>query len=147
MQINCVILLGLLYYGENNIIKIKRQDLEHEAQAILQVESNLLGDEFDYVLSDIGFLKESYGNRLETPLDIEETAKAWVIFSDKRKVYDQIRFLDRAGNEIIRINYQESGAYRVPDSLLQNKADRYYFLNTIGLSPSQIYITQLLKNM
>ena len=145
--INSVILLALLYYGENNILKVKRSDLEATAQATLQIERNLLGNEFDYVISDIAYLKENFQNLLQTPEGIDQAAKEWVVFSDKRKIYDQIRFLDVEGNEVIRINYLADGAYRIANSNLQNKADRYYFTETIRLNPGQIFISKLDLNM
>ncbi len=145
--INCIILLGLLYNGENNILKVRRADLEIQAQEILQVENNLIGNGFDHVISDVGFIKENYQNELGTPEGIEKTAREWIAFSDKKKIYDQIRFLDTQGNEVLRINYEEEGAYRVSDNQLQNKADSYYFEDTIGLNPGQIYISRLDLNV
>ena len=145
--INCVILLVLLYNGENNILKVRRADLERQAEEILQVEHDLIGNGLNHVISDIGFLKLNYQNILGTPEGIERTASEWTVFSDKKKIYDQIRFLDIHGYEILRINYGNEGAYRVPESQLQNKADNYYFKETIGLNPGQIYISRLDLNV
>ena len=145
--LNSFILLALMYYGESNIIKIERENLEETLSATLQIERDLIGDEFDYVVSDLTFLKSNYQDQLSTPEGIEAVTKEWITFSDKKKVYDQIRFLDVTGKEIIRINYGIEGAYRVATSMLQNKADRYYFYESIVLNPGQIYISRLDLNM
>ena len=42
-------------------------------------------------------------------------------------IYDQIRFIDLEGNEVIRVNYETDGAILVDKDDLQNKKDRYYF--------------------
>ncbi|MEX1307142.1 MAG: hypothetical protein AB1Z19_01290, partial [Eubacteriales bacterium] len=145
--INFVILLALFYYGESNILKVRKEGLEKRIQATLQIEHDLLGNEFDYVISDIAYLKDAYQDYLQTPEGIEYAEKEWTIFSDKKKIYDQIRFLDTKGNEVIRINYGEDGAYPVDKADLQNKADRYYFTESIGLNPGQYYISKLDLNV
>ncbi len=145
--LNCAILLLLFYYGENNILKVQRQDLEREATAVLEMERNLLGNEFDYVISDMEFLIDGYHDQLENRADIENTAEEWIRFSNTRKVYDQVRFLNTQGKEVIRINYSEDGAYAVYQSMLQDKSDRYYFTDTIVLDPEQIYISKMDLNV
>jgi PAS domain S-box-containing protein len=61
-----------------------------------------------------------------------------------RGIYDQVRFLDVAGNEIVRVDYDpQAGAIIVADSALQNKADRAYFNTTIRLAPGELYISPL----
>ena len=145
--LNCFILLVLLYYGENNILNVERASLEENLSATLQIERDLIGDEFDYVVSDLTFLKTNYENQLTTPEGIEHVTQEWLIFADKKVIYDQIRFLDVHGKEVIRINYGIDGAYRVAKSMLQDKSDRYYFLESIGLNPGQIYISKLDLNV
>ena len=73
--------------------------------------------------------------------------RLWCDFADSTKFFDQIRYLDRDGNELIRINYSDSGSYVVPTHELQNKADRYYFTDSIGLKPRQIFISRLDLNI
>lgn len=68
-------------------------------------------------------------------------------FLSRKKEYDQIRFIDSAGWEIIRINYDEVAPYVVPSDQLQNKADRYYFQEIFNLESSQIYISPLDLNI
>lgn len=43
------------------------------------------------------------------------------------------------GRELIRVDYRDSNPVTIPDELLQNKADRYYFTETMALSGGAIY--------
>ena len=79
--------------------------------------------------------------------DYTEVEQQWLAFSNRKKTFDQIRFLDADGNELIRVNYGSSGAYLVDREKLQNKGDRYYFTETIRLKENQIYISKLDLNV
>lgn len=57
--------------------------------------------------------------------------------------YMQIRYLDENGNELVRIDSNNGEAKVVSAADLQNKQDRYYFKDTISLSPGQIYISNI----
>ena len=64
-----------------------------------------------------------------------------------KKIFDQIRFIDMNGDERLRINYGDGHPVRVSDSLLQNKADRYYFTQTISLAENHVYISPMDLNV
>ncbi|MBK8930859.1 MAG: cache domain-containing protein [Chloroflexi bacterium] len=54
-------------------------------------------------------------------------------FAQARSIYDQVRFLDATGQEIIRVNTDRNGVSTiVPEDALQNKAGRYYFDDTFA---------------
>ncbi|MEZ7195124.1 hybrid sensor histidine kinase/response regulator [Pseudodesulfovibrio karagichevae] len=55
--------------------------------------------------------------------------------------YDQIRILGNDGMELLRINYNDGHPAPVPVDKLQNKADRYYFLDSLSLMNGEIYIS------
>jgi GGDEF domain-containing protein len=48
-----------------------------------------------------------------------------------RGVYDQIRFLDNTGREVIRVNHKKGGAYLADDQELQDKSSRPSFVQTL----------------
>ncbi|WP_158498853.1 sensor domain-containing diguanylate cyclase [Magnetospira sp. QH-2] len=64
-------------------------------------------------------------------------------FTTDRRLYDQIRFLDSDGLEVVRINYNEGQPKVVPANQLQNKGDRYYFKETMNQGEREIYISPL----
>lgn len=68
-------------------------------------------------------------------------------FALQRKVYDQIRYLDKNGQEIIRINYNQGQAVVVPSSDLQNKKGRYYFDETLVLKEGGVYTSPIDLNI
>ncbi|MET0067307.1 MAG: cache domain-containing protein [Candidatus Thiodiazotropha sp.] len=71
----------------------------------------------------------------------------WELFVAEKQLYDQIRLIDLQGQELIRVNLNPYGASRTPESLLQNKADRYYFQEALTLYPGQIYASPIDLNV
>lgn len=55
----------------------------------------------------------------------------------------QVRYLDETGYEVVRVDCLPDGCRRRPNRLLQNKADRYYFTQTMQLSAGQLYVSPL----
>jgi len=102
------------------------------------------------VASDLGFLSQ-IGVLREMLQDGESArqalAREFLSFSQNKEVYDQIRFLDSKGNEVVRVDYNEGSPSIVPDLQLQNRASRYYFKDTIALGQGQIYVSPFDLNM
>lgn len=65
-----------------------------------------------------------------------------------RPEYDQIRFIDRNGMEVVRINrLASSDAYVVPAEQLQNKAHRYYVIEGLRQAEGKLYLSPLDLNI
>lgn len=62
-------------------------------------------------------------------------------------IYDQIRWIDENGNEKVRVNNVEGRPTRIAREVLQNKASRYYFRNSMLLKPGEIYVSPLDLNV
>ncbi|MBU1247238.1 MAG: cache domain-containing protein [Proteobacteria bacterium] len=62
-------------------------------------------------------------------------------------LFDQIRFLDNRGMEVLRINYNQGKPALVPEDQLQNKASRYYFIESTKLDDGQIFVSPLDLNV
>ena len=58
-----------------------------------------------------------------------------------RRVYDQIRFIDADGMEVVRANFNDGNPALVPAHELQDKSSRYYFQQAMELEPGQIYLS------
>ncbi|MCP4429272.1 MAG: GAF domain-containing protein [Chloroflexi bacterium] len=72
----------------------------------------------------------------------------FLAFAQNRLIYDQIRFLDAAGQEIVRVDTSLDGvSLAVATTDLQNKGDRYYFQNSIDLRLGEVYISPLDLNV
>lgn len=68
-------------------------------------------------------------------------------FVRHKKSYDQVRFLDLNGIELIRINKGSKHPVVVADNELQDKSGRYYFHDTMVLPPKKILISPLDLNI
>ena len=73
----------------------------------------------------------------------QSLAAEFLLFSRYHDIYDQIRYLDETGQEIVRINSSGTTSQIVADKKLQNKADRYYFKETMQLSAEEIFVSPL----
>ncbi|PSL12200.1 PAS domain S-box-containing protein/diguanylate cyclase (GGDEF)-like protein [Marinobacterium halophilum] len=82
------------------------------------------------------------------PADLELLQQSYLSLARLQPDYDQIRFINRAGQEVIRINRLASGdPYIVPAAALQNKADRYYIREGMRLGVGERYLSPLDLNV
>ncbi|HWQ69413.1 MAG TPA: GAF domain-containing protein [Patescibacteria group bacterium] len=104
------------------------------------------------VLSHVAAMRELIEARARRdPARIEQWRKAlervFLAFSTNRKVYNQIRYLDEEGNELVRV---DSDGLKPPRIVLrgqlQNKRQRYYFPETMKLGPGEIFVSPLNLN-
>ncbi|WP_445682436.1 sensor histidine kinase [Radicibacter daui] len=58
-----------------------------------------------------------------------------------------LRYLDLQGNELLRIDRTQTGIIPAGKDALQNKAERYYFTETMKLQPGELYISPLDLNI
>lgn len=100
--------------------------------------NNVLQD----IVSDLKYLQEHNQLRngfLNTPRAIKILQEDFLSFSKNRKVYDQIRYLDLDGKEIVRINYNNGQPVSVAEDELQIKDERYYVAKTLAKEKNEIY--------
>lgn len=71
--------------------------------------------------------------------DLDRAIQRAVFLSRQSPDFDEIRYIDERGKEILRVN--RSGEI-VPPSQLQDKADRPFFQQANKLNPDEIYISQ-----
>ena len=77
----------------------------------------------------------------------EELEKLLLVLAEETQRYDQVRYLDASGQELIRINYNDGKPVIVPNEQLQNKSGRYYFDDAFKLNQGQIFISPLDLNI
>ena len=117
----------------------------------VELSRKVVADNLDHVVSEIQFLVSHIQQRTPSP-DLSEQQKREVstflsTSSRFQPWFDQIRYLDLEGNEIIRINRIQGQPEAVASSKLQNKSDRYYFTQMRSLQPEQAYISPLDLNI
>lgn len=118
--------------------KVNKKEITKNEELLVETERNIISNKINGLTSDLLFIADNVNSN---DFDLK-------VFSNRKKIYDQIRYIDIDGNEKIRrINYSEKGSISVTKARLQNKKDRYYFKDTIGLKKDQIYISRLDLNM
>ena len=86
--------------------------------------------------------------RQEIALLQEEIDLDLLIFAKSHPNYAQIRFIDKRGQEISRVDTDKQGNTTIaPLYDLQNKSDRYYFMDSISLPKGDIYVSKLDLNI
>ncbi|MBI5162785.1 MAG: HAMP domain-containing protein, partial [Magnetospirillum sp.] len=127
-----------------------RQEAEIRADAqtnfFRQLSSELLYLASSSSLSELAGTIGSYGEatpramRLRIKRDFSAFAQAYP------HIY-QLRFLDGRGREVVRVDRRDGRIYDVPESELQDKADRYYVQEVLALRAGEIYISPLDLNV
>jgi diguanylate cyclase (GGDEF)-like protein/PAS domain S-box-containing protein len=127
------------------------EDLRVHGEASVRSSGELIYSDFQDTTADLRVLAASTAVRkmLESGghQAIEDVANDFMAFSANKQKYDQIRYIDAQGMERIRINYNGGQPSIVPAEQLQNKADRYYFQDTMSLSRGEIFVSPLDLNI
>ncbi|MBZ0104668.1 MAG: PAS domain S-box protein [Sulfuricella denitrificans] len=125
--------------------------LQAQEQGEVAVAANLMRHDLEVAASDLRFLAKSpalqhfidSGSQAEK----ERATRQFLNMAQEKQLYDQIRYLDAAGMETIRVNLVAGKARIVPAKELQNKADRYYFRESWYLPAGEIYLSPLDLNI
>ena len=137
--------VGVYYLVRNKV----ESDIRQEEQRDAFLLSNKANDIVNQLRTDILFL----ASEVELFYNTEEahfmtlTASLFQKYASVIHVYDQIRYIDNSGEEIVRMNLQNDSACIVPDSQLQNKGNRYYFNETMQMEGREIYVSPIDLNM
>lgn len=130
---------GVLYFWEAG--QIGKNARERETSRV-----NLLAyffqRNFQSVATDLRVLADGDGFHAflasDQQADLNRALRRAVFFSRQEPGFDQIRFIDEHGREIVRVN--RNGVV-VPPEQLQDKENRPYFQEALKLAPGQIYIS------
>lgn len=137
---------GIFYYYQQaraqNWDEIKQEELN-----ILEIRHNELLSEFSHITTDTflassspalrKYLAEGGDDRYH---DIANTFHNLILF---HPLYDQVRYIDVNGMEVVRVNLVEGQPQVVAKQDLQNRADRPYFIDTMKLGQGKITISPL----
>lgn len=93
-------------------------------------------------LSTLGFLID---NPSEDNREIVE--RDFLKFSENKHIYYQVRYLDKTGQEIVRIDSDGIAPQIVPQEKLQNKKGRYYFDDTLDMKKGEVFVSPLDLNI
>lgn len=93
-------------------------------------------------------------NDPELAIRVERPASEWgshaehfLSFLSYKPVYDQIRLIDLQGRERLRVNLNRGSPMVMPEEALQDKSNRDYFRDSVGLARGRIYLSGLDLNI
>jgi len=118
---------------------------------VVGMQHQVVSDIFSDIAGDLLFLSQQ--NELNEYLAIDDKAllekigEEYISFSKQKHHYDQIRFLDSTGMEIIRVNDNQGAPISIPASELQSKQKRYYFEDCFKMGKGEIFISPLDLNI
>ncbi|MCP4048063.1 MAG: sensor histidine kinase [Gammaproteobacteria bacterium] len=89
----------------------------------------------------------SAGQQEQVDLLRRQVEQELILFSQGKRSFYQVRYIDTNGLEVVRLDVEEGQAKVVPVAQLQNKSDRYYVQESLKLSPGQLYKSPMDLNM
>ncbi|TYC88473.1 diguanylate cyclase [Acetobacterium wieringae] len=142
------LILSLGYFLITLVIQInadtaQKNKLLAQQQQLVTVEKTIISNKVNRLATDLLYATDALALGDNGRGDYSDAEDHWLAFANRKMIYDQIRFIDVDGNEVIRVNYDENGATLTDSDDLQNKADRYYFTAGINLAQNQIYVSPL----
>ncbi len=129
----------------------ERNSIEASESLNVNLAKHAIVSDITAVVSDLLFLAkhvEEQGLPDDlTYFDEKQITTEFQVFSEKKGLYDQIRYLNSSGMEIVRINFSGGKPQRVARRYLQNKSSRYYFKEAFNQDRGNIYISPLDLNI
>ena len=90
-----------------------------------------------------GVLKS--GNSHSEQLLLTNLRSSLLKFSEQKKIYQQVRFINSDGIEIVRIERDKGASKNISDTLLQDKSSSDYFVQTLQ-KENKLYISPIRLN-
>jgi diguanylate cyclase (GGDEF)-like protein/PAS domain S-box-containing protein len=144
LPIAILICSGSYFLYQKELQIQQEQYAEHEKRDVA-VSVASINRALKVVYRDVIYLVNQHENQqLINSSDERRLAKLandWVAFSNAKEIYDKIRWIDETGMERLRVDYEESGAVVTRRGKLQNKHDRYFFIETFKLKRGEIFIS------
>ncbi len=145
--------VALIAWGIERIsfeIASQQKALVEAEEELIAVEQRVLQKDFERVISDILISKDIVERYLEDEINTSDLAtieKQFASIAQNKKIYDQMRYIDEFGQEIVRVDMEDGRAVVVEANDLQNKISRYYVVDAMAVKRGQIYISRLDLNI
>lgn len=143
---------GLAHYTQKSFA---RQHAKFRESEDLRLMSNEIQVMLQWVTRDLFTLRDfiSTSGLIETTAShskaaaLEDIEHFFLSIASQHQIFQQIRFLDAKGMELVRVNYDGQQVALVPESDLQFKGTRYYFKEAVTLHEGEIYISPMDLNV
>jgi methyl-accepting chemotaxis protein len=77
---------------------------------------------------------------------VERLNQTLIPMAEHKKFYQQLRYLDETGQELVRVDFDGQQAIVISGDELQDKSSRDYFQETMKLQAGEVYISELTLN-
>ena len=138
-----LVILAVVQLDER--IRLERTQVRETAR--IDIAKSRVSQDFSSVAHDLRIIEKlpALQRYLDggTAAQRDEVSRFFLLLSSETARYDQIRYLDASGQEVIRVNFNSGKPSIVPAGELQNKAGRYFFSDTFKLH-RKIWITLFL---
>ncbi len=145
-----LLLAGLVMFG-NTEIESEITRLKSQENLNVGLGAGTLTGQIESISRDLAFLASHSAMRqavnAPTPDNLAHLATDFANFSRSKGIYDQLRWLDETGMEIVRVDYVKGQPVVVPADKLQNKGSRYFFTDSFKLQPGEVFISPLDLNI
>jgi PAS domain S-box-containing protein len=147
----CAALLGGLVLWIHVVNdRSERTLVEQSERLATTLAFTALDHEFDEVVADVRLLADS--PELQWVLDHpharpDRLAAEYLAVSRYRRLYDQVRFLDSAGMEIVRVAFNQGQPAAVSPGELQSMGSHAYFRETFALPPGAVFVSLFERNI
>jgi PAS domain S-box-containing protein len=111
-----------------------------------QLTSELLYIGTSTLLRDLANVMRETGDA-GTPEIVLRLERDYAAFARAYPYIYQVRFVSASGREIVRVDRRDGRIYTVPREELQDKSDRYYLHDALGIEAGQVYISPLDLNV
>jgi diguanylate cyclase (GGDEF)-like protein len=136
--------IELVYRGR---ISDQLLQVEQAASEILALERETIRSGLAAATADLLYLARQ--NELHQylisgdPVWRDAIAQEYVAFASEMDAYDQIRFLDDRGREIVRVNYNDGDPKVIPADQLQSKgSSNPCFIRSLVLDAGEVYMSR-----
>ncbi len=125
-----------------NTNAIKASKIKAEQTSLVEAEKNTINNRIDRLISDLLYISDTLKINEEQGLKQSILEKQWVAFSNRKTIYDQIRYIDENGHEKIKISYNKTKATVVKKNKLEVQKDEGYFKETMNLKDEGVYLSR-----
>jgi PAS domain S-box-containing protein len=123
----------------------QRALLHAEQERIIKIAASQIYREAEATLADLRYLSQhnEIKTYLEAPTESNrlDLAREYLGLAIQKRIYEQIRFIDRNGRERVRIDFNAGRPVVVAAEDLLDRSDRTYFAEAIRVLPGQIYVS------
>ncbi len=136
------------YNSQYSTLKSEYEARQHE---VISIVSYVLSTIFIETYNDLLVIKNAneFSDYMQNPSNqtLAEVEQMFFRISSSKPNYNQIRYLNKEGLEIVRLNNYNNIVQIVPRDELQDKSKRYYYKGAIDLPSDTLYISYLDLNI